>query len=265
MAASLTARVSMRRPLLGLLGFSLFVVAWEALSQSGIVRQEFLPPPSTVALRLVELATDSRFVVNVVATVLAWAIALGIATAVAVPLGLVLGTIPAVRKGTAAIIEFLRPIPSVALIPLAIVLLGTGPETKITLAVYAAVWPLLLNTIQAMSDLDPVSIDTARSFGFSRRRIVATVAVPHAAPFVLTGVRISAAIALILIVSTELLAGGSGGIGQFVFDAGAGGGRMDLVLAGTVVAGLLGLAANAGLEQARRRWCSWADAGEDDQ
>lgn len=84
-----------------------------------------------------------------------------------------------------------------------------------------------------------------------------TVSLPHAAPFVMTGVRLSVAVALILIVSTELLAGGSRGVGQFVFQAGSGGGRMDLVLAGTLAAGLLGYVANAGLELVQRRWLGW--------
>jgi NitT/TauT family transport system permease protein len=161
-------------------------------------------------------------------------------------------------------VEFLRPIPSVALIPLVIVLLGIGPETKITLAVYAALWPLLFNTIYAMSEIDPVQVDTARAFGLSRSRILWTVRLPHAAPFVMTGVRISASIALILVISTELLAGGSGGLGQVIFDAGSGGGRMDVVLAATLVAGVIGFVGNSVLERVQRRWLGWdeqIDAG----
>jgi NitT/TauT family transport system permease protein len=252
-----------RRGLRGLVGLLGFLVLWEVFSRSGIVREQFLPPASTVLGTLLRLAGDRGFLADVVATVLAWAIALGIAVLVAVPLGLLLGSVPAVRVATRAIVEFLRPIPSVALIPLVVVVLGTGPETKISLAVYASIWPLLFNTIYAMGEIDPLQTETARVFGLSRARTLCTVSLPHAAPFVMTGVRIAAAIALVLIISTELLAGGNAGIGQFIFLAGSGGGRMDVVLAGTVVVGLIGFAANAGLERAQRRWLGWDAHAQD--
>ncbi|MCO1657293.1 ABC transporter permease [Pseudonocardia humida] len=249
----------MRRVVRGVIGFAGFLLVWELFSRSGVVREEFLPPPTTVFARLAVLLTEPPFVADVVATVLAWLIAVVIASAIAVPLGLLLGSVPSVAAASRALVEFLRPIPSVALIPLVIVLLGVGPETKITLAVYASLWPLLFNTIYAMSEIDPVQVDTARAFGLSRSRILWTVQLPHAAPFVMTGVRISASIALILVISTELLAGGSGGLGQVIFDAGAGGGRMDIVLSATLVAGVIGFLGNAALEKVQRRWLGWDD------
>ena len=249
----------MPRVIRGVAGVLGFLLLWEGFSRSGVVREEFVPPASTVLARLAVLGTDGAFVADVVATALAWAVALGLTVLLAVPAGVVLGSVPRVRAATRTLVELLRPIPSVALIPLVIIVLGTGPETKISLAVYAGVWPLLFTTIYAMGEVEPLHLDTARVFGLSRRRILATVSLPHAAPFVLTGVRLSAAVSLVVIVSTELLAGGSGGIGTFVFEAGSGGGGMDLVLAGTVVAGLLGCAVNTALEQVQRRWLGWDD------
>lgn len=245
----------------GLVGFGVLAVGWEILGRAGPVDPEYLPPASRVLARLGTLLVDGDFPAQVLATVLAWLIALGAATAIAVPAGVVLGSVPGVRTATRALVEFLRPVPTVALIPLVIVLLGTGPETKIVLAVYAAVWPLLFNTVHALAEVDPVALDTARSFGLSRARTLAAVSLPHAAPLVVTGLRLSAAVALIVVVSTELLAGGDGGLGQVVFEAGSGGGGMDVVLAGTVVAGLLGWAANAGLEHVQRRWLGWESTG----
>lgn len=242
----------------GLAGVAGFLLLWEVLARAGAVRAEFLPPPTVVAARLAELAGNGDFVADVVATILAWWIALGLAVVIAVPLGLVLGSIPGLRVATRAIVEFLRPIPSVALIPLGVVLLGTGPETKIVLAVYAAVWPILFNTIYALAEIDPVRVDTARSFGLGRVAVLARVSLPAAAPFVMTSVRLAAAVALVLVISVELLAGGrGGGLGQFVDVARGGGGGMDTVLAGAVVAGALGFLVNLGLERAQRRWLGW--------
>jgi NitT/TauT family transport system permease protein len=211
-----------------------------------------------VLAELGRLLTDELFLRDVIATVLALLITVGISAVIAVPLGLVLGSVPSVRLATRAVIEFLRPIPSVAMIPLAIVLLGLGPETKITLAVYAAIWPILFNTIYALDELDPLQVETARVFGTSKLKILFTVALPSALPFVLTGIRLAATTSLVVLVSVELLAGGSGGLGQFIMVARSGAGRMDMVLAGTVVAGILGYLVNEGLERAQRRWVGWS-------
>jgi NitT/TauT family transport system permease protein len=244
------------RNLAGLLGFLLI---WEVAVRAGLVSAQFLPPPSVVLTTMVQLLGQESFQRDIIATVLAWAIALVISVAIAVPAGLLLGSIPALRTATRAIVEFLRPIPSVALIPLVILLVGGGPEAKITLAVYAAVWPILFNTIYALSEIDPVLTETAKSFGINRFRILGTVALPHAAPFVWTGIRMSAAIALILVISTEYVAGASRGIGNFTLEASEGGGRMDLVLAATVVAGIVGFVINEALERFGRRLFHWSD------
>jgi len=246
----------------GVLGVVGFLLVWELFGRSGLVSAEYLPPPSVVFGELGKLLGDQMFLRDVLATVLALLITVGLSIGIAVPLGLILGSVPAVRYATRAVVEFLRPIPSVAMIPLAIVFLGIGPEMKITLAVYAAIWPILFNTIYALDELDPLLVETARVFGTGRVRVLFSVALPSALPFVLTGIRLAATTSLVVLVSVELLAGGSGGLGQFIMLARSGAGRMDLVLAGTVVAGVLGYLLNEGLERAQRRWVGWgATAG----
>jgi NitT/TauT family transport system permease protein len=247
------------RPIVrNLIGLGGFFAIWEAAPRLGLVAQTSIPPFSVVMSRLGQLLGDESFLRDVVATVLAWAIALIIAVAIAVPAGLLLGSIPGLRVATRAIVEFLRPIPSVALIPPALVLIGGGPTTKISLAVYASVWPILFNTSYALDEIDPLLVDTARSFGNGRLRIMGRVALPHAAPFIFTGIRMSAAIALIVVVSVEFIAGAVRGIGKFILEATDGAGRMDLVLAGTVVAGAVGYLINEGLERLGRRLFKWS-------
>jgi NitT/TauT family transport system permease protein len=104
-------------------------------------------------------------------------------------------------------------------------------------------------------------VDTARACGAGRLRTLATVAVPYAAPFVFTGIRLSAAIALIVVVSTEFLAGATLGIGTVILTASSGAGRMDLVLAGAVTAGIIGYLVNEGLAALGRRWLGWSPLG----
>ncbi|APU17696.1 MULTISPECIES: ABC transporter permease [Actinoalloteichus] len=252
----------MRSVLRGLVGLAGFLALCEIVGRSGLVPSYYLPPPSVVLTTLGGLLVDQSFLMHVVATVLAWLIAMGIAVGIAVPAGLLLGSVKAVRVATRSVIEFLRPIPSVALIPLALVLLGTGPETKIALAVYAAIWPIMFNTIYALDEMDSMMIDTARSFRLGRLRTLATVALPNSAPFIATGIRVAASIALILVISTELLAGGRVGLGVFILEASSSVGRMDVVLAGTVVAGAVGYLTNELLERAQRRWLGWDNTVE---
>jgi NitT/TauT family transport system permease protein len=247
------------RALVGVLGF---LAVWQAAVAAGLIPGQFVPPATTVLARTGGLLVDAAFLRDLVATALAWALALGLAAVIAVPAGLILGRVPGLRAATTAIVEFLRPIPSVALIPLVILLVGGGPEAKITLATYAAVWPILFNAIYAVGEIEPLLIDAARSCGAGRFATLRSVVLPHAAPFVFTGIRMSAAVALIVVVSTEFLAGASRGVGNFILESSSGGGRMDLVLAGTVVAGLLGLIINSGLERLGGRLFAWHAATE---
>ncbi|RZS41050.1 NitT/TauT family transport system permease protein [Herbihabitans rhizosphaerae] len=242
----------------GLVGLAVFLLIWEVVGRSGITERRFLPPPSDVLGSLGEILVDGKFQSDVVATVLALVVSVAIAVLIAVPLGLLLGSFPVARHATRAVVEFLRPIPSVAFIPLAVVMLGVGPETKITLAVYAAVWPILFNTIYALDEVEDLHLETARAFGYSRVRTILSISLPSAVPFVLTGVRLASSIGLVVLISTEMIAGGRLGIGTFINVAREGAGRMDLLLAATVVAGAIGYLVNAAFDVAQRRWVSWS-------
>jgi NitT/TauT family transport system permease protein len=244
------------RNLIGLAGF---VLIWDGAVRLGLVDPTSLPPPTEVVGTLGDLLGQETFLRDVIATVLAWLIAVGVAVAIAVPAGLLLGSLPWLRTATRVLIEFIRPIPPVALIPLIIILIGSGPEAKITLAVYASVWPILFNIIYALDDIDPLLLDTARSFGHSRARVLTTVALPHVAPFAFTGLRLSAAIALIVTVSTEYLAGSELGVGAFLIDVYTTINGMDEVLAGTLVIGFVGYLINETLERLGRRLFHWSD------
>lgn len=244
----------------GLAGFLVLFVVAELVSRSGIVPPTYLPPTSLVLLRVVELLVDPAFLGEVLATLYAWGVGLALCATVAVTLGVVLGSSSALYSGSRAVIEFLRPIPSVALIPVAMLVLGNDAEMKIALIIFSASWPVLFNTIYGMHDVDPVAKLTARSFGRGRVSTLLTVSLPAASPFIFTGIRIAASVALIVAVSAELLAGASSGLGRWMLDAGSTGNRPDLVYAATIIAGLLGLAINAALALVERRFLAWQPA-----
>ena len=244
----------------GAAGVAVLFLASELLGRAGIVDRSYLPPASTVSARAVELFGDSDFLFNVRVTLTAWALGMLIAIAIAVPLGLLLGSVPAVNTAVRAIVEFLRPIPSVALIPLAGLLLGSGLSMEVPLIVYASSWPILFNTMYGLHDVDPTAKETLRTFGFSRWQVLLKVSLPSAAPFIATGVRLAAAIALILAVSTEILSGFGDGLGMFIAQAGTVPDGNTDVLAGTVWAGTIGLIINMVLVQAENRAFRWHKA-----
>lgn len=249
-----------REGLLGATGVLVALGVCEALSRSGLVRDELLPPASQVLARAVGLAGDPAFLAGVRATLEAWAGGLALACALAVPLGLLLGSVPAVNAAVRALIEFLRPVPSVALIPLVSLLLGSGTGTTVALVTYACVWPVLFNTVYGLGETDPLAEETLRAFGFGRLAVVLRVGLPSAAPFIAAGVRIAAATALILAVATEILAGFGEGLGIFIAQAGTATDGTRDVLAGVVWAGLLGVVINSVLTAAERRLFPWTPA-----
>ncbi|MET7570320.1 ABC transporter permease [Streptomyces sp. NPDC005492] len=246
---------------LGGLGVLLALGACEAVGRAGLVRRTYLPPASEVLVRSVELAGDRAFLDGVGVTLRAWALGLALACAIAVPLGLLLGSVPVLDDAVRAVIEFLRPLPSVALIPLVSLLLGTGTGTEVTLITYASVWPILFNTVYGLGETDPLAKDTLRAFGFGRLSVLLRVELPATAPFIAAGLRISASVALILAVATELLSGFGQGLGIFIAQAQlATDGTRD-VLAGVVWAGALGLVINSVLVWGERRVFAWTPEG----
>ncbi|MEV4805701.1 ABC transporter permease subunit [Nonomuraea sp. NPDC049421] len=238
-------------------GVAAFLLAWQALGMSGLV--SWLPPAAGTLGRTAELAADPEFLAGLGGTLTAAALGLPLAVLIAVPAGLLLGTVPALEEMTRVFVEFLRPIPSVALIPLALFFIQPELNAEIALVAFAAAWPILINTLYGVRDADPLAKDTLRSFGFGRGAVVVWVLLPSAAPFVATGVRLAASVALILAISVEYVVGGSTGIGGFLIQASTGIGMDALtdVIAVLIWSGAIGLAANALLARAERRLFRW--------
>jgi NitT/TauT family transport system permease protein len=228
-----------------------------------IVPAIYFPYASTVVRRIPELLGDRAFLVHVGSTLIAWFLALAITVAIAVPLGIALGSSDVLFRAISPVVDLMRPIPSVSLLPLAMLVLGTGLQMKLVLVGYAMAWPILYNTIYGVHDIDPISIQTARCFGLKRIAIVRHVSIPSAAPFILTGIRVSASIGLVVLVSAELLSDSNAGIGSFIMRNSSGGGRMDTVLAAAAIVGLLGLLVNIVFWGIEWRQFAWRFAGQE--
>lgn len=244
-----------KTPVLGLVGIFIFLGVWELAPAVGIVQAKYLPPASEV---LVALANDvglALFWKAVGDTMAAWAIGLAIAVVLATVLGLLIGMSPFLRRATNSTIEFLRPIPSVALIPLAVLLFGIKLESTLMLVVYASFWQVLIQALYGVADVDTVAMNTAKSYGFSWWQRMRDVVFPTVLPYLMTGVRLAASVALILAITAELVIG-SPGLGREIALAQSGGaisGMYALILA----TGLLGVVVNLAARWVERRVLSW--------
>jgi NitT/TauT family transport system permease protein len=250
----------LRRAVRPIIGVLVFFLLCEAFTRLELVNPRFLPPASTILTRFFGLLANGDFWSNVSATLQAWALGLGLAVAIAVPLGIVLGASNVAYRLSRTLIELLRPVPAIAVIPLGILLFGQGLEMKAYLVAYAAVWPILFNAIYAVHEVDPVARDTARAYGLDRFAVLRRVLLPSAAPFIATGVRVSAGIGLLVVVSAELIAGGGEGIGSWILIKSFAPGNADVVFAASVFAAALGFVINSILERTEHHVFSWSTA-----
>jgi ABC-type nitrate/sulfonate/bicarbonate transport system permease component len=231
------------------------LVAFDLLPRIGAMPEEHFPPISATLGTLADQLMTSSLWAAVGNTLEGWALGLGIATALGIPLGVVIGSNQLLYRSARGLIEFLRPVPSVALIPLAILVYGSGLQSKVFLAAFASFWQVIVAALYGVQDVDPVATDTARSFGFSRSQRMLRVTLPSALPYIATGLRIASAVSLILTVTAELVIG-SAGLGRSINVARSGGDEQ-LMYALIVATGILGLALNAIFVLAERRVLRW--------
>jgi len=246
--------------LLGLLGLAGFAVLIEILPRVGVLPARYFPTTTAIFGALADYAGDSRFWTALGQTLRTWVIGLTIAVLAGVAVGVVIGAVPVLRALTASTIEFLRPIPSVALIPLVVVLVGSGMSGTLVLVVYASFWQVLVQVLHGVADVDPVARDTARAYhlGFGYR--VRYVVWPTALPYAVTGIRLATAVALILTITGELTIGtpGLGKLMETAYNSGLE--AVPSVYAIVVVTGLIGVLANNATRAAERYVLAWHPA-----
>jgi ABC-type nitrate/sulfonate/bicarbonate transport system permease component len=232
-----------------------FLAFWQFVSRAGLISDQDLPAMTTTFRELWSMMHTGEFWTAFGQTVRGWALGLGIATALAVPIGILLGSSQFALRAFRVPIEFLRPIPSAALIPLLFLTLGTTLKSEVFLAAFGAFWPLLVQTVYGVRDVDPVALDTARSFGVGRFERLYRIKLPSAVPYIATGLRISSAVALILAFTAELFMG-TGGLGQ-IMNVAESFGLIVQVYALALATGFLGLAIYVVFAAIERRALRW--------
>jgi ABC-type nitrate/sulfonate/bicarbonate transport system permease component len=240
---------------LGSIGLLAFAALLELLPRVGIVSEQYFPPFSAMVGALLDAAGTSAFWVATGETVRAWAIGLGVALVAGIGLGLLIGSNDLLRRVTASTIEFLRPVPSVALIPLAVLLFGFSIRSTLLLVVYASFWQVLIQVVYGVQDVDPVARETARTYHLGRWARVRYLIWPTALPYVMTGLRLGAAVALILAVTAGLVGVGRGLGAQIALAQSSN--AVPLVYGLVIFTGLLGVLVNLGARALERRTLAW--------
>jgi len=228
-----------RNYLQGILGVILALSIWQILPYTGLVTPEQIPPASSVLIRLVQLTSLSDFWLSIAMTVAAAGLGLLIAFILGVAIGALMGSFRVIYDALNPIVEFLRPVPGVALIPVAILMFGPGVTSDVSLVVFGCIWVLIIQTLYGVQALDEVALQTARSFRLNMWDQLRFVQIPSALPYIATGLRISSSIALIIAVTAELIAGNTG-LGNSIVLAQSAARPTDMY-AYIVTAGLLGI------------------------
>jgi NitT/TauT family transport system permease protein len=249
-----------RRIYRGVAGLVLVTAAAQLALWAGGVSQDDFPLPSSVLTSAADLARNSMFLASVGSTMAAWAEAMVVTVVIGVPVGLLLGALPWAESALRLVIEFLRPIPSVVLLYLVLLIVQDNLRTELVVIVYASVWPVLINTIYGVRDVDPLAKETMRSFGFGPLTVAGRVSLPSAAPFIATGVRIAASVALVVAVAAELIGSGMNGIGAYLINLESGTDATAPMIAVAVWTGLIGIVINAVFTGAERRVFRWHHA-----
>ena len=236
-------------------GLAVVLVACELAPRLGLIPRSSFPPTSEVATTLVRLLGRAELWTAVGRTLGAWARAMALAALVAIPLGLLVGTNRIAALLCRFTIDFLRPIPSIALVPVLVLVYGPHTSLAVALGASAAGFPLLFQAMYGVRDIDPVVKDVGRAHGLGWWLRLRHITVPSCAPFLATGLRISASVALILVVTGEYVVGVPG-LGQKVFIAQSSG-AYDRAYAWIVVTGMLGLLVNLVFRTVERRYLWW--------
>ena len=215
------------------------LVFWEVLSRLHLLNQLILPAPSTLFTTFIEMGLSGELIKDVFFSLKRVLVGFLIALITGVPLGLFLGTNKIVKSIFLPFINFFRPIPPIAWIPLAILWFGVGDHLSYFITMIAAFFPIFLNTLTGVENVSPQHLDVARCFGTSKFMVLTDVVFPFALPYILSGVRVGLGFSWMAVVAAEMVTSFSGlgyliTIGQQML-------RLDEVIVGMVTIGFVGL------------------------
>ena len=238
------------------------LLLWAALGAAEVFHPSLFPPPWDVGITLVTMMWDGELFRHIAVSLSRVFLGYMLATMIAIPLGIAMGLSNRVFLFVEPIVEFLRPVPPLALIPLAVVWFGIGLTSKIFLISYGCFFAIVVNTVAGMRAVDPVHVRAAQALGASRWNILIHVVLRSAVPDIVVGLRLALGLAFLLIVGAELIAA-SEGLGWLIWDA-----RFhfmgDRILVGMIAIGAVGYLLNRLLQMVESHLLRWRNVESDE-
>ena len=225
--------------LLTVLAFAMLLLTWDLLARFSGWSAQVFPGPIPVFISLGELISNGTLLKHTVASLFRITVGFYLAVLLGLPLGILLGRHKTFNALCNPIIQFLRPISPIAWIPLAMLWFGIGDQPAIFLIFLSSFFPLVVSTTISVSSINPVFFQVAANFNFTRLETITKIIIPAITPATITAFRISLSIAWLVVVAAEMIAVRSG-LGFLILDS-RNALRMDYVMAGMIVIGLIGL------------------------
>jgi NitT/TauT family transport system permease protein len=239
----------------GAIVFVLLIALAEIGTRSGVITALTLPRPSDVLWTFVELYQSGLLWKHLSPSLTRLAVGAVLGAGLGIAAGVAIGLFSLVRAGLLPVIAAIFPIPKIALLPLFVIWFGIDEGSKVALIAFGTFTPTVVATFGAVDNVDRTLVRMGQSFGLTWFSIVRKIILPGAMPGILSGLRVSLAIAIILLVAAEML-GAEYGIGAYILEAGA---LYDLerLFAGVVVLSVLGVLLSAGLGWIEARVLRW--------
>jgi len=219
--------------------FTVVLFTWDMTARFSGWSEQVFPGPIPVLLSLIELTANGTLIKHSVASLFRVTAGFYLAIILGIPLGMFLGQLRPMRLFFNPVIHFMRPISPLAWIPLSMLWFGIGDMPAIFLIFLSSFFPLLVATTIAVRAINPIYFQVAANFNFSRYETISKIIVPATIPAIVTALRLSITIAWLVVVAAEMIAVQSG-LGYLILDS-RNALRMDYVMVGMVVIGLIGL------------------------
>ncbi len=244
-----------QHPYMAWLVFAGLLAVWEIGCRSGVISSIVLPPPSEAFGAFMDLVRTGMLWKHLDASLYRLIVGWTAGTALGIVVGLMIGLSSLARAGLLQLVSALFAIPKIALLPLFVVWFGIGEGSKIATILFGTFFPTVIATYGGVDGVDRNLIRMGQSFGLSSRSIVRKIIIPGALPAILSGFRISASIAIVLLVAAEMI-GARFGIGAYILTAGALF-ATDQLIAGVAILAVIGLVISWLIGRAERYFLKW--------
>lgn len=196
----------------------LLLLLWEWAADTGRINGNVIPPPSKLAQTFMQLVSSGKLAQGLLISFERVIVGFLIASVIGITVGFLMGLFAPVNKMLSSLVNILRPIPVIALIPIFIIILGIGEAANISIIIIGALWPILLNTLAGVLSVDRKLLEVAYVYGISRKKTIFRIILPSALYHILTGLRLGIGGAWVSVVAAEMI-GATSGIGYMIMFA----------------------------------------------